>query len=429
MKQVISLILCLMLCVALFGCGEGGSTADTTAATLPALSVGYGRQDISPDEGIPLQGYSNSSERLCDGSASERLYATCIAFTDETGNTVLLFHMDLTTIPAKVFDPIRETIAGDTGIPVEKILVAATHNHSAPDTDNALSKSYIPQLQAWMQEAAKDALADRREATIQVAEAYPENLNWIRYYNYSDGTWGSGTLPKGAKRVSHIRDEVDNQLQMIRFVRADAKDVLLVNWQGHPHREGSETALFASSDIVGAMRRFLEKKDDDVLFAYFSGASGNLNNHSYIDGVTTTADHAEHGEKLVSYITAAEFKPVEATPIQLIYRTEKLTSKADKNKQFEFPVCAFSIGDVAFVTAAYEMFDTSGQVIKESSKFDTTFVITYSNAHNGYLPTQDAFEADTSYEVRITKVVKGSAEHMEGVYSGLLDEIWTMGNP
>ena len=401
----------------------------TEAAKLPPLQVGYAREDISPGEGVPLQGYSNSSERLCDGSATERLYATCIAFTDETGNTVLLFHLDLTTIHARVFDPIREAIAEDTGVPFEKILVAATHNHSAPDTDNALSKNYTAQLKTWMRDSAKAAIADRQEATIQVAEAYPENLNWIRYYNYSDGTWGSGTLPKGAKRVSHIRDEVDNQLQMIRFVRADAKDVILVNWQGHPHREGSETALFASSDIVGAMRRFLEKKDDDVLFAYFSGASGNLNNHSYIDGVTSTADHAEHGEKLVSYVTSAEFRPVETAPIQLIYRTEKVTSISDKNKQFEFPVCAFSIGDVAFVTAAYEMFDTSGQAIKESSKFDTTFVITYSNAHNGYLPTLDAFEANSSYEVRITKVVKGSAEHMVGVYSGLLDEIWTMGNP
>ena len=51
------------------------------------------------------------------------------------------------------------------------------------------------------------------------------------------------------------------------------------------------------------------------------------------------------------------------------------------------------------------------------------------NASRGYLPTEEGFAADDSYEVSVTKVVKGSAEHMEEVYSGLLDEIWTMGNP
>ena len=429
MKRFVILTVALLLCVSLLGCGGTEPTATTAAKELPALSVGYGRRDISPWEGIPLGGYSNSSERLCDGVVTERLFTTCIAFTDSTGNTVLLFHNDLVSTQPKVIDPIREMISQETGVPVDHILVAATHTHSAPDVNNLLAKKYVEELKQNMIASAKEALEDRKEATIQVAKEYPQKLNWIRYYNYSDGTWGSGTLPAGATRVSHIREETDNQLQMIRFVRADAKDVMLVNWQGHPHREGDDEALNASSDIVGAMRRILEEKDSDVLFAYFSGASGNLNNHSMIPGVTTTANQSEHGAALMEYMTKAEFKPVDTAPIQLIYRTEALTSKADKTNELDFPVCAFSIGDVAFVTAGYEMFDTSGQAIKESSKFDTTFVITYALAHNGYLPTEDAFESNNCYEVRITKVVKGSAEHMVGVYSGLLDEIWTMGNP
>ena len=429
MKRILCALLILLLGFSAAGCGDAEATEPTQAKELPLLSVGYSRRDISPDEGVPLQGYSNSSERLCDGTVTERLYATCVAFTDNTNKTVLLFHLDLTTIAANVFDPIREKIAERTGVPFEQILLAATHNHSSPDVKNLLARKYVEKLEAAILEAADEALADRQEATITVAEAYAENLNWIRYYNYSDGTWGSGTLPKGAQRVSHIREETDNQLQMIRFVRQDAKDVYLVNWQGHPHREGSDDSLVATSDIVGAMRRILEEQDDDVLFAYFSGASGNLNNHSMIPGVTTTKDQAEHGAALVKYMTEAQFTPAEAAPIQLIYRTEKLTSQADKTKQMDFPVCAFSIGDVAFVTAPYEMFDNNGQDIKEASKFKTTFVITYANAHNGYLPSVDAFEADSSYEVRITKVIKGSAEQMVDAFTEMLDQIYTQGNP
>ena len=421
MKRIVSLFLALVLALGLAACGSQ-STAETEAKVLPPLQVGYGRVDISPEAGTPLGGYSNSSNRLCE-TVSEDLYATCIALTDETENTVLVFHLDLGGVKEKVFTPIREQIAEATGVPFEQVLLSATHTHSSPDVENLLSRSYTQKLDDWLLEAAQAALADRKAATIQVAEAYPQDLNWIRYYNFSDGTWGSGTLPAGAKRVSHWRTDPDNQLQMIRFVREDAKDVFLANWQGHPHREGGEDKLNASSDIVGAMRRELEARDEDALFAYFSGASGNINNHSYIDGVTTTKNYEDHGKALVRYMVNAEFAPAEIAPIELIYRIEPLTSSTDSKKQIDFPVCVFSIGQIAFAFAPYEMFDTSGMEIKENSGFKTTFIATYSNAHLGYLPTEDVFEAYTSYEARITKVQKGSAEHMVEVYLEMFSQL------
>lgn len=421
MKRIVSLFIALVLVLGLAACGSQ-STAETEAKVLPPLRVGYGRVDISPEAGTPLGGYSNSSNRLCE-TVSEDLYATCIALTDETENTVLVFHLDLGGVREKVFDPIREQIAQAAGVPFEQVLLSATHTHSSPDVENLLSRSYTQKLDDWLLEAAQAALADRKAATIQVAEAYPQDLNWIRYYNFSDGTWGSGTLPAGAKRVSHWRTDPDNQLQMIRFVREDAKDVFLANWQGHPHREGGEDKLNASSDIVGAMRRELEARDEDALFAYFSGASGNINNHSYIDGVTTTKNYEEHGKALVNYMVNAQFAPAEIAPIELVYRVEPLTSSKDSKKQIDFPVCVFSIGQIAFAFAPYEMFDTSGMEIKENSGFKTTFIATYSNAHLGYLPTEDVFEAYTSYEARITKVQKGSAEHMVEVYLEMFSQL------
>ena len=421
MKKILSLILARVLCIGLLGCGASNSGAPEDNY-VPPLQVGYGRVNISPEAGIPLSGYSNSSSRLCE-TVSEELYATCIALTDNTGNTVLVFHLDLGGVKEKVFTPIRQQLAETTGVPFEQVLLSATHTHSGPDTENLLSRSYSQKLDDWLLEAAESALADRKAATIQVAEAYAQDLNWIRYYNYSDGSWGSGTLPAGAKRVSHWRTDPDNQLQMIRFVREDAKDVFLVNWQGHPHREGGDDKLNASSDIVGAMRRELESRDEDALFAYFSGASGNINNHSYIEGVTTTANYEDHGKALVKYMLNAEFTPAEIAPIQLIYRVEPLTSSKDSSKQIDFPVCVFSVGEIAFAFAPYEMFDTSGMEIKENSGFKTTFIATYSNAHLGYLPTEDVFEADTSYEARITKVQKGSAEHMVEVYLEMFSQL------
>ena len=62
-----------------------------------SLSVGYGRVDISPTEPTPLRGYGYSSGRLSK-NIKDPLYATCIAVSDTTGQTVLIFTLLLSWI-------------------------------------------------------------------------------------------------------------------------------------------------------------------------------------------------------------------------------------------------------------------------------------------------------------------------------------------
>ena len=57
------------------------------------LKVGYARMEITPDDPINLGGYGNDAVRISE-EVRDPLYATCIAFTDGTGNTVLLFTTD-----------------------------------------------------------------------------------------------------------------------------------------------------------------------------------------------------------------------------------------------------------------------------------------------------------------------------------------------
>ena len=59
---------------------------------------------------------------------------------------------------------------------------------------------------------------------------------------------------------------------------------------------------------------------------------------------------------------------------------------------------AFTIGDVAFVTAPYEMFSINGQQIKHGSPFSMTFVATCANMTIGYFPTEFAYDLESSYE-------------------------------
>ena len=91
MKKVLSMFLCTLLILsALSGCAPSDETPESTGQSSVShiLSVGYARVDITPKESVPLRGLGTSSERMST-DVIDPLYATCIAFSDETGNTIL----------------------------------------------------------------------------------------------------------------------------------------------------------------------------------------------------------------------------------------------------------------------------------------------------------------------------------------------------
>ena len=93
--------------------------------------VGYARSCITPTEPVPLGGYGNVLTRYCDSVLID-IYTTCIAFTDEQDNTVLLFHNDLGSSGEEITIPIRKAVSKATGVPENHIHLAPTHSHSAP---------------------------------------------------------------------------------------------------------------------------------------------------------------------------------------------------------------------------------------------------------------------------------------------------------
>jgi len=415
MKKVIVTILCLCLVLPLFGCGS----KDTV------LQVGFGRADISPyGQTLPLRGYGNAAERF-SGEIADPLYATCVAFTDENGNTVLLYHMDLGTCYSDLLLA-RRSVTKATGVPSENIMISATHTHSAPEfqiTKIDGVADYIKQVQDAMVEAATAAMSDRRTAKTYRATASLENMNFCRHYRMNDGSVAGDNFGSFKSGFAGHVVQADNELQILRFVREDAKDVLLVNWQAHPLRastgaSGNKTIITA--DFVGPMRSYVEA-NMDCSFAYFSGATGNLNPYSRISAENVTADYKEQGEKLGEYTVVAcgNMTAADTHDVRLIGQT--YTAKAasgDRNLQIN----AFSIGDAAFVCAPYEMFSENGQQIKTASPFDMTFIVTYANGGNAYIASESTY-AYGGYEVDYYQYEKGTAEALVSRYISMLNTL------
>lgn len=441
---------------------------------MSKLRVGYCRINITPFEPVPLAGYGNTSMRVSQNILSE-LYATCIAFTDEADNTVLMFHNDLISGGKRISEPCRNAISKATGIPISNIMIGATHTHSGPDTANLNFDSihrYLRYLPSQLTFCAEAALADRKEATMFIGKTETKGLNFVRHYVLEDGTFkGDNFGDLNDSPFAGHTTQADPEMRIVKFVREGGKDVVLVNWQTHPHRTGGSKKYDVSADIVGAMRDVVEAKWD-CKFIYFTGGGGNVNPHSRIPEENITADFLEQGKAMAEHAFQVQFQEAKTGPIHLLENLhEELINRPDPKKveaaelvhkywretndflpscalanQYGFnspyaaghvisrskyeegatrtvPMYAFSIGDVAFATAPYEMFDTNAKQIRDGSPFPMTIVSSCTNDGCGYIPSAYGYQHGC-YETDCSNFKPGTGEKFAQIYIDMLKQIY-----
>jgi len=476
MKKILSLCLVICLVLALCACGgtaEGGQTEQTGAAGSAAFSVGYHKVNITPEDSVPLGGYAKPRERMSTGF-NDYLYATICAITDAQGETAILIGIDLTSSYKSVSHKVREDIAKAHDIPFENILYSASHMHSGPDLnqqDMPCISNYIRILRSSITEGVGKALEDRKPATMFIGSAQTEGLNFVRRYLMNDGTYAGDNFGDYSSGYKEHETKADGQLQLIKFVREGGNDVLLANFQTHPHRGGGSDNTIITADLVGAFRTAMEEQKG-VSVCYFSGAGGNINPSSRIKSENITADYKEQGQALAKYavdvydsmtevqtgavkikmetvayptdhsqdhlvsvasdlysryskniITSAELKAEgKQYGIASSFHASAICTKAELGDTLDFEHFTVSIGDVAFVGAPEEMFDTNGMFIKENSPFKMTFILTYCNGTNGYIPSALGFEHG-GYEVHKCKFAAGTGEKIADQFVKQLTEL------
>lgn len=408
---------------------------------MSKLLAGFARTDISPLESVPLSGYGRSSSRMSN-NVSEPLYANALALTDESGSTAIVIGLDM----GNMYPPLpsfRSDVAQAVGIPVEQVMFSATHTHSAPhlsNEDEPTIPRYCQLLKEKLVEAAVAAMADRKEATLSVTAIRTQNMNFVRRYVLADGTFAGDNYGHFAESpIARHESEPDRMLQLVKFSRAGSKDIIMANFQGHPHRGGGSKNYNCTSDLVYYFRNELEQQLD-CHAVYFTGASGNLNCHSRIPEENITVNHVDHGKALAAYALEAlkQLRPVENGAVRMAhtvfvgrcnhtedhkveqakivverwkngatgkecrkgfedmfnspYHATSVISKAERPETMDVELHVLSFGDVSMIFAPFELFSDLGVQIKEGSPFDTTFVCCYANKLFSYLPTQLGFD-------------------------------------
>lgn len=443
------------------------------------MKIGYSRVCITPTESVPLAGYGATSKRMST-SVLRDLYTTCIAFTDEQNNTALVVTNDLILASWEWAEPCREAMSQATGVPYVNILLSCTHTHSGPDLGNTAHDSilrYKAQLPQLLTQAAVEAMADRKESKLLFGKTYIEGVNFVRHYVLDNGTYiGDNFGDASSGKILRPTTEADHWMQIIRAQRENADDIILVNWQTHPHREGGGKKTEISSDIVDCMRHTMEARTG-CRFAYFSGAGGNVNSRSRIKednlpGTEVACDAPACGSYMAYHaIRALEtLRPLQGDAVKVCTRTltvptdhtmdhlaeiglqlrrewertgdHKACIEAGKPYGIHSPyhagaiynksklpmtrdvhMWAVSVGGLAFVGAPYEMFDTNGDQIKRGSPFASTFVCTCCNEYVGYIPSAYAYQHGC-YEADCTPIAPGVGEKLAMEYISMLAELW-----
>ena len=449
MKRIISILLALITLLSLCACSSGlatDKTAESKTETreekketkpeepeeepLPTgeivypegFSVGYNRQDVSPTE-FPIIIYSQFDRAA--KSVHDPVQLTCTALCDGE-NVALICSVDLRGVPDSFANYCATLVERAVGVPKERFFLNATHTHSAPD--NALF-GQDKTIKAWQSAFYKKlvrgvtlAIHDLTPAEAYAGTAHTEGITFVRRYLMNDGTYkGISSQTNGREYVSH-ETEADSELRTVRFARSGKKDVLMVNYQTHYGGAFTDTV---SADFIHLMREQCEK-EMDCLFVYHSGAGANLSFASAIPGMRKYPDIESAAPALVQTVKDAVASEGKLTTGKISAIREEYQATAKGNWKKPIPFGAVTCGDLGFIAAPYEMFDTNGKEIRGSSPCKMTFICTLTGGGYAYVPSALAFEHG-EYEVDNCQFVEGSGEEFAREFVRLLKECKSKG--
>ncbi len=446
------------------------------------LFAGYARQVVEPTESIPLGGYSNELKRF-HTAMTEDICITSVALSDENDSTILMIGADICTVSLPIAEPARKRVSAATGLPEDRIFIAATHTHSAP----GLAKQELPCIQKYteqlivaMAETAVAAIADRKPATMKTGSIETKGLNFIKHYKAIETATGKlhvlgdqyGTQA-GKVLVDHMT-QVDPTLHVVQILREGAKPIVMANFRAHPHFTGGYTKYDLSSDFIGAFRMALEAMYD-CNAVYFQGACGNVNSSTRMSDERLYSTCRSHGTALAAatleclgkHMVDVELAPITTKQVQFYGQIKQVDEELAAGARmvldlwketYDRALCvekgepyglhspyhamatlsnlerttekdslmvlnAVTLGkELAFVTFPGEMYDTISVRMEDNSPFRTTLMLGYCYHHIGYLPSAAAYKYG-SYEVDVTRFAPGTGEQVADTYVEMLNEL------
>ncbi len=407
------------------------------ASAYAEFQAGAAIVDVTPTKLPAIVNGGLVSRRV--GEVKTRLNARALALSDGTTKLVIVV-VDSCMLPRPLLDEVKQRAESRTGVPMDRLLISATHTHSAPASMACLGTDidpdYIPLVKLKIVDAIAAALAKLQPARIgfgkENAADFTALRRWIRRPDrIADDPFGNPTV----RATMHAGSNWDNvtgesgpedpDLSLVSIQSEDGRPLaVLANFSMHYFSgerglsadyfglfcEGLKQRIAPAGEFVGIMshgcsgdiwRRDYAQPDkwdpkqtiDDYTRGLLDIAMNVYRNVEYRSDVDIAM--AEQRMTLKYRVPDQQrlewarriVEPLEGkapTTQQEVYAMEQLI--LHERQETEIVVQGIRIGDIGIATTPNETYAITGLKIKAASPLLNNMVIELANGGDGYIP-------------------------------------------
>jgi hypothetical protein len=450
-----------------------GATA--TRAADPVFRAGAAAVDVSPVK-LPVIVNGGFLAARAD-KIRDPLFVRAIVLDDGTTRLAVAV-IDNCMLPRELIDQAKERARQQTGIPVERMLISATHTHTAPSTMGSLGTppdpDYVTLLPPKIAESIARAAANLAPAHIGWAVVddfeHTHCRRWIRRPDrvivdpFGLPTARANMHPGyQSPDVIGPAGPVDPGLSVLALRSANGKPLaLLANYSMHYFGTEPVSADYFGRFVVEIGKRVGGAGSDPPFVAMMSqGTSGDQHWMNYAEpksSITMDAYAAAVAERALSAFQKIEYRPwvrlamaesrltlrrrvpdetrlawarqvaaaMKGRPPATLPEVYALEAIAlHKEPERELKLQAIRIGDLGIAAIPNEVYALSGLKIKAQSPLTPTFTMELANGSEGYIPPpeQHALGGYTTWPARTAGLeVQAEPEIVEGVLT-LLEQV------
>jgi neutral ceramidase len=401
-----------------------GLTARGQSAT--AWKAGVAKTDITPTESIWLAGYG-ARTKPSEG-VLQKIYVKCVALQSAEGSAAAFVTSDLLGFPRDVADAITQECLDKYKLPRERLILNASHTHSAPVVGRMLRPAY-PAFTKEQEGAITRYTADIVKKVVAVigeavADLQPAELS------FGQGLAGFG-VNRRRVRLRHLPGPVDHDVPVLSVREPAGKlRAILFGYACHntslgDYRVNGDWAGFAQHELEqrypGAIANFVQGCGADINpIPRYQGSDPKLSPYTVelprmygsilAAAVAITLDSGM--QRLAGPLTAA-LRTVDLPFHNIPTREElehRLEDKSDANvyrrrhaeqmvtqlkrgeklpDRYPYPVQVWRFGkDLALVSLAGEVVVDYSLRLKAQHGWNTTWVAGYCNDVFAYIPSR-----------------------------------------
>jgi len=403
-RKVISRLLIVVYVVIPYLSKEQNSTDDLTR-------LGVSQVNITPEQPVMMSGYD--ARKTPSTGVHDSLFASALFFSGKQ-NKALIISADVIGFSSAFIDSIKKKIYQRTGLPYDKMMIIATHNHGGPAIytyENNLppaNDEYVKSLYEKLANLAADAMKNPVLFQMGIGKGIC-NLNINRRAVFGDGGVWLGRNPDGP---------CDHEVNLVKFVdQQNSLLAILLNWPCHGTVSGQDNYKLTGDWPASAARYIKKQAGKNIVVAITAGASADINP---IYGPGNDFREVEAVGYHVGNVAWKTLGNIKTTPVKSFGIVNSNLAFAGKNTWTDqFPQTSIISGSDVDVRLTALKFDKlilcgiSGEVmteigmkIKQVSPKSPTIVITHCNGSSGYICTDKAF-TEGGYEVKVSRMMPG----------------------